>query len=778
MRIPLRTFLWVCSLPLYLSAQDMVPFEGKVLEKGSKSPVLGASLLLSRVIDPTASPTVPAVPEATGTPSSIRPEDRSTTTPSPSPAPNPITGEVDSRGRFHFLIPAGKYILTVAAQGYRRDGPTLFLLSQARELDIYLERDGFSLSEVVVTGSRGTKAQVSHEVLTKNELKSVPGTGGDVLRALQSLPGVAVAGDLSGQLLVRGGGPEDNLYLLDRIPLAFPFHFGGVISTVNSDLIKTLDFSAGGFGPQYGNTWGGVVDITQRDARRDRWGGRAEVNMLLSEGLVEGPITSDSSLAVAGRRSYLELFGGLFTGTTLTAIPSFGDYQTKYSWDPSRETHFDLQAFGSDDQLGLTISPDSELAKQDPAYAGVFEFHNGFDSQGLNLKHQADPDNLFWATLYHTNFFFDTHLGQDLHLDINYEDWGGRFSWTQDMKDGSRLDLGIEVDHTLTGNDSYFVDIPGEGQPNFDLTTAPKISANETTTADNLGIYGEQKFMGFEGSLEAAAGLRADYLDYNGHFTWGPRLSAAFHLTPETTLKGSFGYFYQLPYQGPYLDRDFGNPDLLSEQAVATILGLEQKLGEGWSARLEAYNKDLTNVVVSDPVLHYSNLGTGNSEGIELFLRRAPTERFFGWVSYALSRSIRHNAPGETHVYDYDQPHIATVVAGYKLDPGWDVGIKWHYSSGLPNTPIVGSSYDPVYDRYLPIYGPTNSDRLPDYQRLDLSTSLTTTYDTWEWKVTLEVLNVYNHANVLTYDYNSDYSSYKTILQLPFLPYLGFEAKY
>ncbi len=758
--------------------------EGKILEKGTKAPVLGASLLLSRPAEPTGTPAVPATPEATGTPSPMTERDQPSTTPSPSPIPtaspmpDQFAGEVDTQGRFHFFLPPGKYFLTVVAQGFQKSGPTSLWLAKAQMRDIYLERDQFSLPEVVVTGSREKKAQVSHEVLTQEELKSVPGTGGDVFRALQSLPGVAVAGDLSGQLLVRGGGPQDNLYLVDRIPLAFPFHFGGVISTVNSDLIKILDFSAGGFGPQYGNSWGGVVDITQRDARRDRWGGRVEVNMLLSEGLVEGPITADSSLALSGRRSYLEIFGGLFAGSILTAIPAFGDYQGKYSWDPSRQTHFDLQAFGSDDQLGLTISPNSDLAKQDPAYAGVFDFHNGFNSQGLNFKQQIDADDLLWATLYHTVFFFDTHLGQDLHLDINYEDWGGRFSWTRDLQDGSKLDLGMEVDHTLTGNDSYFVDIPGEGQPNFDLTTAHKISANETTVADNLGIYCEQKFIGFEGSMEAAVGLRADYLDYNGHFTWGPRLSAAYHLSPDSTLKGSYGYYYQLPYQGPYLDKDFGNADLLSEQAVAAVLGLEQKLGEGWSARLEAYTKELTNVVVSDPVLHYSNLGTGNSQGIELFLRRAPTERFFGWVSYALSTSIRHNAPGETHVYDYDQPNIATVVAGYKLDPGWDLGLKWRYSSGLPTTPIVGSTYDPVYNRYLPSYGPINSDRLPDYHRLDLSTSLTTTYDTWEWKVTLEILNVYNHANVLAYDYNSDYSTYKSIFQLPFLPYLCFEAKY
>ncbi len=617
--------------------------------------------------------------------------------------------------------------------------------------------------------------------MSRDELRSVPGTGGDILRALQSLPGVAVEGDLSGQLLVRGGGPQDNLYLLDRIPLAFPFHFGGLLSTVNSDLIHSVDFSTGGFGPQYGNVWGGVVDITQREPRRDRWGGRLEVNMLLSEGLVEGPVTRDSSLAVSGRRSYLELFGGVFAGSALTAIPTFGDYQAQYTWDPSPGTHFDLQAFGSDDRIGLTIDPASEAAQQDPALAGTFEFHNAFDSQGLNLRHKTGPDDLLWATLYHTNFSFETHLGADLHLDIGYEDWGGRFSWTRDLGSGDSLEMGLEVDHTLTGDHSYFVAIPGEGQPGFDVTGAARITADSTTLWTNFGAYAEQRFRWFDRKLEVAAGLRADQLDLNGHFTWGPRLSASYPIAPGTILKGSYGYYFQLPYQGPYLDKDFGNPGLRSERSIAWVLGLEKDLGEGWSARLEGYRKDLFDVVVGDPVLHYSNLGTGESEGLELFLRRAPTEGFFGWASYALSRSTRHNAPGETHVYDYDQPNIFTLVVGHQLDRGWDLGLKWRYSSGLPDTPIVGTTYDNANSRFLPVFGAVNSRRLPDYHRLDLSSSWTTTYDTWSWKVTLEVLNAYDHPNVLAYDYGAQYQyigAPKPILQLPLLPYLGIEADF
>ncbi len=747
---------------------------GKILEKGSKDPLVGASLYFERTGSLNPNPLETTLPPA----SASNPEESKTPATIISHVPPSFSAETDLNGFYQVSIPEGVYRVTVAGEGFEKLRLTSFPMGKDAQKDFYLIREGFSLPEIVVSASKESKTAVSHESVSKDELRSVPGTAGDVLRALQSLPGVAVAGDFSGQLIVRGGGPEDNLYLMDRIPLAFPFHFGGLLSTVNSDLIKNVDFSAGGFGPAYGNYWGGVVDITQRDPRRDRWGGRAEVNMLLSEGLLEGPITSNSSLALAGRRSYLELFSGLFTGGSLTVIPSFGDYQFKYSYDYSKQTHWDFQAFGSNDRIGLTIKPDSDLAKQDPAYAGEFSFHNTFDSQGFNYRRYCDGQNTFLATLYHTNFYFGTHMGKDLHLDINFEDYGGRFDWLYDFDESNHLRLGMEVDHTITGNNSYFVDIPGEGQPNFDLTTSPRISASETTLADNFGFYVEQKFKWFDKKLEVTAGLRADYLAYNSHFTWGPRLAAAFLLTPETTLRGSFGYYYQLPWQGPYLDPSFGNPNLFSERAVSSILGFEQKLRDGFYFRVEGYNKDLTNVVVSDPLTHYSNIGTGYSRGIEFFIRRAPTERFFGWISYAFSDSLRHNSPGDTHVYDYDQPHIATLVASYKINPGWDVGFKWRYSSGQPTTPILGAVFDSLNNRYLPFYGPLNSSRLPDYHRLDFSTSLTTVYDTWQWRFYLEILNVYNHPNVFTYDYNSDYTQRRELLQLPFLPYIGFEMKY
>jgi len=759
MRIFFLSLIFLQMVLAFGSAQAFT-LSGRVLEKGTKTPLSGASLFL----------------EAVGNTTQALSDQDAQTEPTQAVT---FSAEADSQGHYQIPVPAGLYRLTVASEGFEKKTISSLNIQGDQVLDLYLEKEGFTLPEVLVSTVKD-KTEVSHEVISKEELTSVPGTAGDVIRALQTLPGVAVAGDFSGQMIVRGGGPDDNLYLLDRIPIAFPFHFGGIISTIDSDLIKTVDFSAGGFGPQYGNSWGGLIDVTQRDPRSDRWGGRVEVNMLLSEASVEGPISSDSSLAVSGRRSYLEILGNALGDFTL--VPTFSDYQVKYSWNQSKNIHWDFEAFGSDDQLAYTVLPTSDLAQHDPGFAGTFEFHNGYDSQGINYRNILGDQDTLWETFYHYRFFFDTQLGnQGVHMDNSVDDFGNTFDWLHDFDPDTQFRAGVDYDHITTGTEAYSPVLPGEGQPNFDLTTAPKINALDTATFNNAGVYADQRFKLFEKKLELSIGARWDFQTNNSQSEISPRMSADYQLSDRTTLKASVGYYHQLLTQGlyPYLDPNLGNPALETEECLSEVVGWEQKLDDGLYARVEAYNKDLSNVVVSaDYPVNFTNEGTGYARGVEFFLRCPPTGRFFGWVSYALSTSVRDNGPNEIHVYDYDQPDIVTLVANYKVNPGWILGLNWRYNSGMPDTPIVSSTYDPVNKRYLPVYGATNSVRLPDYQRLDVSSSFLTTYDTWQWRFYIQVINLYNHDNVIAYDYNNAYTQRKELRELPLLPYVGFEVVY
>ncbi len=215
------------------STPTLYPFSGRILEKGNRAPVLGGSLYLEAVGNTLASESAPITPPS-------------------------FSADADLKGNYQLSVPPGAYRLTVAGEGFKKITLASLSIGKDTRKNFYLERDGFTLPEVVVSTDKIAKTQVSQESLTKQELTNVPGTQEDVLKALQALPGVITAGSLDGQLLVRGSGPDDNQYYVDNVPIAFPYHFG-IVSTLDSNLIKDIDFYSGGFGPQFPNSMGGLT---------------------------------------------------------------------------------------------------------------------------------------------------------------------------------------------------------------------------------------------------------------------------------------------------------------------------------------------------------------------------------------------------------------------------------------------------------------------------------------------------------------------------------------
>jgi hypothetical protein len=738
---------------------------GQILEKGNKDPVLGGSLYLEALAN-----------------TEVAQSDEK-------PLPKPISADADLKGNYQLAVAAGSYRLIVAGEGFKRLTLVSFSITQDTKKSFFLERDGFTLPEVLVSTDKISRTQVSHETLSKEELSEVPGTQEDVLKALQALPSVNTTGSLDGELLVRGNGPEDNQYYVDNIPIGYPYHFG-ITSTIDSNLLKDIDFYAGGFGPQFPNSMGGVIDLTQREGREDRWGFRADVNLFLSEGELEGPITSNSSLAVAYRRSYLDLFIGNFSGSQGNIqVPQFSDYQVKYSWNPSAKVHMDFVALGSADVIGGNLSASATVAQQDPELAGALSFTEGYNSQGFNFKDTSDDQNTFANTFYHSNTYFNYLLGAGLYENNGVENFGDKVSVIHEFDTDTSFEGGVEYDHFIDSLNAYFFVIPTGQQQNFNVTTANKINAQSLVNSDDLSAYVNQQFKTFNRKLEISVGARLDYVNSDFAVFLTPRLSAAYHLTEITTLKASYGYFDESPDRivgYPFLDPNLGNSHLAPEQSIASVVGIEQLLStSGLMFRAEGYEKDFSSLIVSNPNATpgqgYLNSGTGYARGVELFLRQPPTERFFGWISYALSDSQRQDNPGSyLYPYDYDEPNVLNVVGNFKINPGWDLGAKFLYTTGHPYTPVNSAGTTVVNSTtfYLPQYGPTDSARLPDYVRLDFSTSIKTVYDTWEWRIYLDMTNILGTKNVLQYEYNTDYSQKTAVYDLPFLPYLGFEVKY
>jgi outer membrane cobalamin receptor len=245
-----------------------------------------------------------------------------------------------------------------------------------------------------------------------------------------------------------------------------------------------------------------------------------------------------------------------------------------------------------------------------------------------------------------------------------------------------------------------------------------------------------------------------------------------------TTFRAAWGQYDQFP-SGWQLNPDYGNPRLDPEYAYHSVLGAERKFGGGLFGRVEVYDKRYHRLVVGDEGEgNYANTGDGMARGVELFLKESIGERFFGWASYAWSVSKRKQRAGESWArYEYDQPHVATVVGSYALTPAWRVGAKFRYNSGPLYTPVVGRYQDANGD-WQPIDGAPYSKRMSDYIRFDIRVEHAFRFSRWKLSLYADVLNVFGRSNPAGMGYSDDYSESRQYNNLPRLPYVGLSGQF
>ena len=284
-------------------------------------------------------------------------------------------------------------------------------------------------------------------------------------------------------------------------------------------------------------------------------------------------------------------------------------------------------------------------------------------------------------------------------------------------------------------------------------------------------------------------GVRADYGNDTGFFTFDPRVTTRLDVHPSyprTTLKGGAGLFHQPPQPQESI-KPFGTPGIKSNRAIHASMGIEQELLPGFDASLEGFYKHLSQLIVSSAAedetgfgARFANTGRGRVYGGELMLRYRPEGgRFFGWVAYTLSRSERARSKSEElHLFEWDQTHILSALGSYKLGRGWTVGGRFRYVTGAPYTPYLGGVLDLDAGAYSPITGQAPfTARLPAFHQLDLRVD-----KTWERKrmkliAYLELRNAYNRRNAEAKTYSYDYSQSANQGGLPILPVIGLRGE-
>ena len=711
------------------------------------------------------------------------------------------TAVSDAQGRLRLSLPAGASQLRLEADDFEPQTQAIQVGPQGADLGtLSLRRVAFQAAVVKVRARRDEAP--SRTPIKRAEIRRIAGVGRDPLRALQTLPGVVSPSDFSGQLAVRGGGPQDNAYFLNDVPWPLPFHYGGALSTVHSDLLEDVDLYAAAFPARWGGVDGAILDAHSRAPKRDRLHGQVDVNLLLSEMLLEGPFgdlggqsrdlsgtaaalspTAASAPAlepsgggawlISGRRSYFDLILPSL-GSRFTAVPRFWDLSLLGVVDLGPSDQLRFTGLATDDILGLELKPE-DVANTD--FQGEFRFHTYFNSFGVNWIHLGDG---FKSTLTpYTNYLsleqsfgkgygisirpFTYGIKEDLRWEAGRHEWG----WGGGVQ-GQRYQVFGYTFRRASGNGSGFTT----------LSDPAGITINAGVTTGNAYL---QDRVSLGAGLKLTLGGRWQKADGMGNEAWDPRSALEWQAGPDTRLNAGWGLYSQFP-SARELSADFGNPALGFNRTEHSVIGVEQRLDASHSLKVEAYYKTYRDRVVEVPDARlFSNDGEGYARGAELLLKQESGGRFFGWVSYSYAESWRLQKGQDWRRYQYDQPHTLTVLGSYDLGPAWSLGAKVNWHSGPLITPVLGTVADanPANTAgVLPVYGQPYSERLDDYLRLDLRSDYAVRLEGARLNFYAEVLNVLGRDNPAGVTYNRNFTKRETVNNLPLLPYLGFGLEF
>lgn len=721
--------------------------QGQIVERGTGKPVIGASV---------------AIPE--------------------------LGAEVvtDGEGRFRFgLLRAGEFELVAPGTDHKplRQRVTI---ANGRSSAVKLRAERLSYTVYRATAEAPPEAgQMARRSLGVEEIQRIPGVQGDAFKVVQNLPGVARGTAGSGILVVRGSAPQDTSINVEGVKIPILYHFGGVYSVLNTDMLESIDFYPGGYPVRYGRQTGGLINARLAAPRdEEKWSGYVESNLFHTGFFLKGPLSKDTNIAVAARRSYIDAILGLDAVAKLlpfTLAPAYYDYQLKLDHRISPRTNFTAFFFGSNDRLTALLKDPPPAF---PAARGEIESTTAFGTLVGILRHRGDgwsSTTTLGATLATLNAGFGDLFRFDL---LNRE-----YTLRQDFSIGDGpvvLRPGLDIFCNPFDIEVYAPPIAGTGERGTGAGGPPAGLRSVLAKQGGLFVAPAAHFdavFKLRPDLEVVPGLRLDLFEgASAGEALTPRMNVRYNAADRLLLKGSSGMTVQRP-QPQEVANGVGNPALLPFRSYETALGFEWKATDAVDVDIQVFNKELRDLVAfpksvtpTPPV----NSGTGRIVGGEVLLRHKPVGRFFGWLAYTVQRATRVDAPGEPErLFGWDQTHILTALGSYKLPDNWELGLRFRVVTGNPITPVVSAVYNEKLDTYTRVQsGNPNSDRLPTFHQLDVRVDKKFVFDSWLLNLYLDVQNAYNRGNPENIQYNYDASAKQYATGLPIIPSVGVRAEF
>ena len=696
------------------------------------------------------------------------------------PAGHPIAGatvSVEDRADLHTTTDAaGRYRLA----GVPADA-MLMIAADGREPAIAIATSE-TIDDVVLLGLERAQEviQVSGEAppeapgaakLSRDEVRRLPGTGNDLLRALSALPGVASfplpLGD-SG-LVIRGSAPEDSQFLIDGFEVPALYHQVGFRSIVPTEAIDSVDYLPGGFGVEYGRATSGIVALTTRPGAQ----GASEQFEIAS---LDGGVLAQGSSGrlrymLAFRRSTIDLLLPMLLPSdldlSLTTVPRYYDEQLRVDYALSSRWKLTFSSFGSDDALELygdrARSPDQRFNDRSRFVRFIASAHYAHGPWTGQLAISAMPQE---STVDQgvSQFSNVDRLALDSRAELGrtWHHVGGLadLAWRAGAESTtSRWDLSLALPPQARDGSTA-----GEAPPDPNDTSnryhgtvwTPDFAAWTSLTA------------GLSSKIHATGGVRVDALARTGDVAVEPRGELDVALAPHTTARLSAGS-YRRPAE---YEEELEHPDLHPERATQVIAGVEHEPRPGLRLQASLYYTDRSHLIARGADGLLRNSGRGTTYGAELLgtYRQGP---WFGWLSASLSHSTRIDAPGTTErLFEYDQPVVINAALSWRHGH-WQLGARFQLYSGLPFTPVTGSVYDSDRNVYDPMFGPLYSDRAPYHHQLDLRIDRFWKLGPAQMNWFLDVQNVYMNQSTVGYFYSYDYMQRVAFRSLPILPSAG-----